>query len=105
MAWAEGTDARAWQRLVGILQYLQTDYPEAVESGSAFELAEQKQFIGEALLAAAELGEAGQSFAPRLESLRERILRSADPEGVSRDSGALIEDLVVAGGLARSPRG
>jgi high-affinity iron transporter len=93
-----------WHRLVGILQYLEADYPLALESGSEFELAEQRAFIDDALTAAAALGEAGAPFVVRLESVRGRILAAEDPEGVSRECGALIEDLVVAGGLSRSPR-
>jgi high-affinity iron transporter len=108
-SWAQGQpgsqpDPRTWQRVVGILQYLEADYPEAVESGSAFELEEQQHFIAEALDVAQELGPAGKVFVERLENLQERIRRGVDPSGVRRDSGALVEDLVLAGGLARSPR-
>lgn len=96
--------ADAWHRLVSILQYLQADYPLAIESQSEFELEEQRSFIAEALRAAGELGPAGATFVPRLESLQARIEEAADPEGVSRDAGTLIEQLVQAGGLTRSPR-
>ena len=42
-------DTRSAQRLVGILQYLESDYPEAVESGRQSELEEQKSFAAEAI--------------------------------------------------------
>jgi high-affinity iron transporter len=97
-------EGRTWHRLVGILQYLEADYPAAIESQSEFELAEQKSFIAEALVAAQELGPAGQAFLPRIQEVKARVDQAQDPEGVSRDCGALVEDLVLAGGLARSPR-
>jgi len=98
------SEGRTWHRLVGILQYLQADYPNAVESQSEFELAEQRSFIAEALTATQEIGPAAASFLPRLEAVKARVDQGKDAEGVSRDCGALVEDLVLAGGLARSPR-
>ena len=99
------SEGRTWHRLVGILQYLEADYPAAIESQSAFELAEQKSFIAEAMVAAQEIGPAATVFVPRIQEVKERVDAGTDPEGVSRDCGALVEDLVLAGGLARSPRG
>ncbi|RKH31730.1 cytochrome c/FTR1 family iron permease [Corallococcus sicarius] len=97
-------EGRTWHRLVGILQYLQADYPAAVASRSEFELTEQKSFAAEALDAAKDLGPAAATFVPRVKAIQERVNRDADPEGVSRDCGELVENLVLAGGLARSPR-
>ncbi|AFE11180.1 FTR1 family cytochrome c family protein/iron permease [Corallococcus coralloides DSM 2259] len=102
---APATDeGRTWHRLVGILQYLQADYPAAVSSQSEFELTEQKSFAAEALAAAKELGPAAATFVPRVEAIQARVNEAKDPEGVSRDCGELVESLVLAGGLARSPR-
>ena len=98
------SEGGTWHRLVGILQYLQADYPMAVESKSDFELAEQRSFIAEAAEAAGELGPRGAAFLPRLQELKARVDKAEDPQGVSRDCGELVEDLVLAGGLARSPR-
>src|SRR5215217_3575989 len=82
-----GAEERTWHRLVGILQYLEADYPAAIESQSQFELAEQKSFAAEAVDAAQGLGAAAAVFVPRVKAIQ-----------------ALVEDLVLAGGLARSPR-
>ncbi|MBZ4420996.1 FTR1 family protein [Myxococcus sp. RHSTA-1-4] len=102
---ADGTsEERTWHRLVGILQYLEADYPLAIESQSAFELAEQKSFAAEAVDATKELGSAAETFLPRVKAIQARVEKAQDAEGVSRDCGALVEDLVLAGGLARSPR-
>lgn len=97
-------EGHTWHRLVGILQYLQADYPAAVESKSEFELTEQRSFMAEATDAARELGRPGEAFLGRLKAIQARVDKGQDPEGVSRDCGALVEDLVLAGGLARSPR-
>ncbi|WP_224248991.1 FTR1 family protein [Hyalangium gracile] len=101
---SESSDTRTWHRLVGILQYLEADYPNAIETQSEFELAEQKSFIAEAAEAARELGPAGAGFLPRIQDVKARVDQGKDPEGVSKDCGALVEDLVLAGGLSRSPR-
>jgi high-affinity iron transporter len=98
------SDGRTWHRLVGILQYLQADYPNAVASKSDFELAEQRSFIAEATDAARDMGPRGEGFLTRLQDIKARVDKGEDPEGVSRDCAALVEDLVLAGGLARSPR-
>ncbi|MCP3144331.1 FTR1 family protein [Pyxidicoccus xibeiensis] len=102
---AEGdAEERTWHRLVGILQYLEADYPLAIESQSAFELAEQKSFAAEAVDAARGLGPAAEAFLPRVLAIQARVDQAQDAQGVSQDCGALVEDLVLAGGLARSPR-
>ena len=102
---AEGaSEERTWHRLIGILQYLEADYPAAIESQSEFELAEQKSFAAEAVDAASGLGPAAEAFLPRVKAIQARVDHAQDAPGVSRDCGALVEDLVLAGGLARSPR-
>lgn len=102
---AEGaSEERTWHRLVGILQYLEADYPNAIESQSEFELAEQKSFAAEAVEATKELGAAAETFLPRVKAIQARVDQAQDAQGVSRDCGTLVEDLVLAGGLARSPR-
>lgn len=101
---APAGNADAWHRLVGILSYLEADYPLAVETQSEFELNEQRSFIEDAVATAQELGPAGAEFVPRLEAVREKVLRAADPDFVSRECGELAAELVKAGGLARSPK-
>jgi len=97
-------DPTTWQRLVSILQYVQSDYPAAAASHSDTELAEQRSFIDEALESARSLGPAGERFMPALQSIRARVERGEDPGGVSRDCTELVDALVHAGGLSRSPR-
>ncbi len=96
--------SKGWHRVVGILQYLEADYPMAVESKSDFELTEQRSFAKEASESMAALGPNAAAFAPRMQSIRDRVEQSADPAGVSADCAKLVEDLVMAGGLQRSPK-
>jgi high-affinity iron transporter len=101
---AAAAEASDWQRAVGLLQYLSSDYPAAVQAADATELAEQRALAEEAVAAVASLGEAGQPFQPRLAALAARIAQGVDAEGVARDCRRLVEDLSRAGGLQRSPR-
>lgn len=100
---ASSPDDPDWHRLVGILQYVEADYPAAIESGSAFELDEQRAFIAEALASAQRLSAAAAPFLPRLESVRARIEKQEDAPGVSRDCAALVDDIVKSTGMVRAP--
>lgn len=97
-------DVKAWHRLVGIAQYLEGDYPAAVASKSAEELEEQRAFISDGVKIAESMGAPGEGFLQRLQSIKARVDKGEDPQGVSRDCAALAEDLVRAGGLSRSPK-
>src|SRR5262245_60947777 len=87
-----------WQRLAGIVQYLQADYPDAVASG------DRAALVGDALEAARALGAPAAPLVPKVQSLQSRIVKGEDPSGVSRDCAALVEEVVALGGLSRSPR-
>lgn len=97
-------DAPDWQRLVAIVQYLQSDYPAAIDSHNPQELEEQKGFAQDALELAQSLGGAAIEFVPLIRSIQARIDQATDPEGVKQDCGRLVESLVFAGHLSRSPR-
>lgn len=75
-----------------------------LESKSETELAEQRSFVLEARRSLERVGPEAAPLVARLASIEERINRGEDPEGVSRDCGALIDDVARAGGLVRSPR-
>jgi high-affinity iron transporter len=100
----QGDDVTNWHRLVGILQYLESDYPPAVRSKSESELAEHRALIDEAISTASQLGTAARPFQGPLQALSARIQKADDPDGVSRDCAELIEELVTTAGLSRSPR-
>ncbi|HEX8795824.1 MAG TPA: FTR1 family protein [Polyangiaceae bacterium] len=90
------------QRLVAILQYLESDYPAAVATGDASELAEQRSLSAEAAAEAAHLPDP-RAFADRVGSINARVREGRDAAGVSADCAALVDDLVTANGIARAP--
>jgi high-affinity iron transporter len=94
-----GTDA---QHLVSILQYLESDYPAAVASNDAGELAEQRSLSADALSAANALPLLS-SFAGRVASIDARVQKGADARGVGADCASLVEDLIAATGIVRTP--
>jgi len=100
---AAGEDG--WHRVIGILQYLEADYPAAIASGSDEEMQEQRAFIADVVAGARELGEQASSVVPKLEALQATIGRGEDPDGVSRACREAIEQLAALGGVVRSPRG
>jgi high-affinity iron transporter len=92
------------QHLVSILQYLETDYPAAVSSEDAAELAEQRSLSSEALAEAGRL-KGSPSVAARVAAIDARVREARDPAGVGADCAALVDDLVAVTGIARAPSG
>lgn len=90
------------QQLVAILQYLESDYPAAVASNSAGELAEQRAFSADAL-AIARRSSVIPSPVDRVASIDARVRQGADPNGVSADCVSLVDALIAATGIARRP--
>jgi len=95
-------DLGSAQRVVAILQYLESDYPAAVASGDPSELAEQRSLSAEAAAEALRLPEP-RRFVERVASIDARVREGRDPEGVSADCTSLVDDLVSATGIARAP--
>ncbi len=90
------------QHLVSILQYLESDYPAAIASHDSGELAEQRSLSADALAAARALP-ALSAFVPRVAAIDARVQQAVDAKGVGADCAVLVEDLVVATGIARTP--
>ncbi|MBX7115953.1 MAG: FTR1 family protein [Myxococcaceae bacterium] len=101
---APAARAEEWQRLVGVLQYLEGDYPAAVASQDAFELAEQRAFVADAVATARGLGPDAAMYVERLLALQKHIDDGRDADVVSRDSGALAREMTLSAGLQRRPR-
>lgn len=93
-----------WHRVVGLLQYLEGDYAAAVAEQNADELAEQKGLADEAVAALTELGPEGAPFLERAKQLQADIGAARPAEGVILGCRALVQDIVTARGLSRSPR-
>jgi high-affinity iron transporter len=100
---ARADDMKDAQRLVAVLQYVAADYPEALKTASKAELEEQRSFLTEAIAIARKLP-AAASMVPRLESIEARVGKGDDPAAVQRDCAALVEEIVQATGLTRSPK-
>jgi high-affinity iron transporter len=96
--------ASPWAHLAGLLQYLDGDYPAAVASHDASELAEQSGFAQEAYDTAVTLGPEAQPLLEGLAAIRTRIEKAEDPDGVSRDCRALALKAIELGHLEQSPR-
>jgi high-affinity iron transporter len=101
---ASAAQETAPQRLVAILQYLSHDYPAAVASNDAGELAEQRSLAADAT-AIAERIPSASAIAARVASIDARVRQGADPSGVTADCVSLVEDLVASTGISRMPAG
>lgn len=99
---AVAAESPEWHRLVGLLQYLEGDYPGAVAAQSPEELTEQRDFAKEAVKAATELK--ATAYLERLESIRARIEKAEDPAGVSKDCGDLARTIAQEQQLAQAPK-
>jgi high-affinity iron transporter len=94
--------AGAPQQLVAILQYLESDYPAAVESKSISELAEQRSLSADAVSLAGQLTHL-PAFAARVASIDARVRQGSDPAEVSADCASLVDDIIAVTGIARMP--
>ncbi|MBL9039591.1 MAG: FTR1 family protein [Archangium sp.] len=88
-----------WHRVVGILQYLEGDYPAALASGDAAELTEQRGFADEVVTALA-----GDARLAEATALRDAIVASAPSDAVTTQARALALELVKAHGLVQAPK-
>jgi high-affinity iron transporter len=95
--------ARELHRIVALLQYIEEEYDEALEEGLELELREQQKLAAMLVPIASTTGPRGSAFLTRLASIRERIDRSADPVGVSRDCAELAHDIVAVAAIETSP--
>ncbi|HEY3821880.1 MAG TPA: FTR1 family protein [Polyangiaceae bacterium] len=90
------------QHLISILQYLESDYPAALASGDRGELAEQRSLSAEALAMVHGLPRLA-AFEPRIAGIDARVQRADDGAGVGKECASLVDDLVAATGIARTP--
>jgi high-affinity iron transporter len=90
------------QHLISILQYLESDYPAAIASGDSGELAEQRSLSAEALAMVRGIPPLA-AFEPRIAGIDARVQQAADGRGVGMDCATIVDDLVAATGIARTP--
>ena len=90
------------EHLVAILQYLESDYPSAVASGSQSELAEQRSLSSEALALARDTS-VPPALTARVAAIDARVGQATDAAQVSADCASLVDDLVVSAHIPRAP--
>lgn len=101
---ALGDEAAGWHRAVGLLQYLEGDYPGALAEQNAEELAEQKGLADELVRALKELGPEAASYLVSAEQLERDIVASKEAPVVVEQCRALVQRIVSERGLRRAPR-
>jgi high-affinity iron transporter len=98
-----GASARAddvrWHRAVGLLEYLEGDYGNAVASGDADELAEQRG-LAEELVKQLE----GSPYLERAKAIQSGIVAAKPGAEVTPSCGALAKSIVTEQALVRSPK-
>ncbi len=99
----EGASDRSWHRVVGLLQYLEGDYPAAAASHDASELAEQRGFADEVVQALDESGPDAAAFRERARAIRQAIDDQVAPLEVSALCHALAQDVIAERHLSRAP--
>jgi high-affinity iron transporter len=90
------------ERLVAILQYLESDYPSAVASGDPGELAEQRSLSSEAVALSRRLP-LDPSLGTRVATIDARVRGVPDAAHFGSDCASLVDDLVAAEHVARAP--
>jgi len=95
----ESSDA-TWHRVVGLLQYLEGDYPAASASGDAAELAEQRGFADELVRAL----ESDARYLPAARAIEAAIDGGKPAAEVSGLCRALAQQLIAEQHLVQSPK-
>jgi high-affinity iron transporter len=93
-----------WSRFVGLLQYLEGDYPAALSSQDEDELREQVEYAEDAQEMLREFGADGQNLVPELDRLVESVKRRDPGPVVAELSHELIKKAVVVGNVVQAPR-
>ncbi len=96
-------DDLTWHRVVGLLQYLEGDYENALSTGSKDELAEQRGFANE-VVQALKL-EAGAAYRARAQAIEQAINQGTSAAVVTPLLHDLAQEIIVQQGLMQSPKG
>ena len=99
LAVAPGSEL-TWHRVVGLLQYLEGDYPAAVASGDAAELNEQRGFADEVVQALP----AQSPFRARAEAIAAAIDEHRSASEVSAACRALSAEIISSEHLVQAPK-
>lgn len=86
--------ARTWHELVGVLQYLEVDYPKAVALNDLEELAEQKMYAAKARNLLNSLGNSGSRYHQAMQSIEASIVAERSPDEVATGCTQLAQRLL-----------
>ncbi len=101
---AGGGESAQWHRLVAAVQYVEGDYPAALESGSETEFQEQLGLLEEALKQARQLGSTAEVEAAALTRLRAAIATRAPAPEVAAACQAIVTRAIADGHVTATPR-
>jgi high-affinity iron transporter len=104
LAFGQPQDEARWRRAVGVLQYLEGDYPEAQASQDAAELAEQAGLADEVVKALDAIGPDAAPYLSRAQALRQSIGAGAPGPEVSAACAGLARALIQDQGLTQAPK-
>ncbi len=96
-------DAR-WHRVVGLLEYLEGDYANALATGDEAELEEQRGFSDEVIKQLLAAGDEGAPYLERARSLEAAIVAGKPADEVTPQCGALARALAADKQLVQSPK-
>lgn len=93
-----------WHRVVGLLEYLEGDYANALSTGDQGELDEQRGFADEVLKQLSAAGPDGEKYVERAKQVQADIVASKAAPGVTSQCGALAHAIVLDQALVRAPK-
>ncbi|MFO0601485.1 MAG: FTR1 family protein [Myxococcaceae bacterium] len=104
LADARAENVERWHRVVGLLEYVQGDYANALSSGDAAELDEQSGFLDEVVKQLEGAGPSGAGYVERAKAVQAQVNAHAAAEDVAKGCGALAQSIVTDQALARTPK-
>ncbi|MFT3710452.1 MAG: FTR1 family protein [Archangium sp.] len=93
-----------WHRVVGILEYLEGDYANAIATGDRAELEEQGGFADEVVSQLEGAGTLGAPYLERAKTIQSAIVAAKTPGEVTPLCGALAKAIVLDQALERAPK-
>lgn len=97
-------DDSTWHRVVGLLEYLEGDYANAVATGDDAELAEQRGFADEVVKQLEAAGPSGAAYLERAKTVQAAIAAVKPAAEVAPLCRTLADALIGEKALARAPK-
>lgn len=104
MATLAHAEPERWHRVVGLLEYLEGDYANALSTGDQGELEEQRGFADEVMKQLAAAGPEGEPYVARAKQIQADISASKAAPEVTTQCGSLARAIVLDQALVRAPK-